>query len=255
MLAAVGLGGGALCWRHFAHAAILAKPPALIAHAGGIVNGNTYTNSLEALNENYKKGHRCFEIDLSFTSDDRLVLIHDWEGKYRRYFFGVDDGTIPSLGEFQRKKMKFGLTQLTADDLFQWMERHPDAVVVTDIKTDNIKGLRRIKEKFGKYTDRILPQVYNISEFFEAKSLGYPRIILTLYRTDASNAEILRLADQENVYAFTMFPRRGLHGALSRHLKDLHQTVYFHTINSEDQAQLATRFGAHGVYTDSLVPK
>jgi glycerophosphoryl diester phosphodiesterase len=39
--------------------------PTLIAHAGGAINQQTYTNSLEALNANYAKGFRFFEIDLS----------------------------------------------------------------------------------------------------------------------------------------------------------------------------------------------
>ena len=49
-----------------------------IAHAGGQFNGATYTNSLEALDQNYEAGFRAFEIDLSFTSDGELVCLHDW---------------------------------------------------------------------------------------------------------------------------------------------------------------------------------
>ena len=57
-----------------------------IAHAGGQVNGATYTNSLEALEENYQAGFRAFEIDFSFTSDRQLVCLHDWEESFTRSF-------------------------------------------------------------------------------------------------------------------------------------------------------------------------
>jgi len=45
------------------------QPPIIIAHAAGAVNGRTYTNSLEAFEYNYAKGHRFFEVDFSWTSD------------------------------------------------------------------------------------------------------------------------------------------------------------------------------------------
>jgi hypothetical protein len=48
------------------------QPPLFIAHAGGAIGHYTYTNSLEALNSNYEKGFRFFEIDLSWTSDGDL---------------------------------------------------------------------------------------------------------------------------------------------------------------------------------------
>src|SRR5210317_451008 len=61
------------------------SPPVFIAHAGGSLNGQKYTNSLEALNLNYQKGHRFFEVDFSWTSDEGLVAIHDW-GKNAEFF-------------------------------------------------------------------------------------------------------------------------------------------------------------------------
>ncbi len=48
----------------------------LIAHAGGGLAEGTYSNSQEALDHSYAKGHRCFEIDLSWTTDAGLVLAH-----------------------------------------------------------------------------------------------------------------------------------------------------------------------------------
>ena len=50
----------------------------VIAHAGGGIDGNIYTDSLEALNQSYQNETRLFDIDLRFTSDDEIVLRHDW---------------------------------------------------------------------------------------------------------------------------------------------------------------------------------
>jgi hypothetical protein len=58
-------------------------PPVFIAHAGGIGNHQTYTNSLEALDRSVDRGFQAIEIDFSlitsreeclWRSFDRLVL-------------------------------------------------------------------------------------------------------------------------------------------------------------------------------------
>lgn len=60
----------------------LKDSPRLVAHAGGAIREkeyNTfYTNSLEALQQNYSLGHRLFEMDFYLTSDKKLAAVHDW---------------------------------------------------------------------------------------------------------------------------------------------------------------------------------
>ncbi len=60
----------------------LKDSPRLVAHAGGTIREkeyNTfYTNSLEALQQNYGLGHRLFEMDFYLTSDRKLAAVHDW---------------------------------------------------------------------------------------------------------------------------------------------------------------------------------
>lgn len=66
----------------------------LIAHAGGAARENGYvsyyTNSKEALIENYNLGHRVFEFDFYLTSDSQLAVAHDWNHQY------LCDGTAPT---------------------------------------------------------------------------------------------------------------------------------------------------------------
>ncbi|MCK4824891.1 sulfatase-like hydrolase/transferase, partial [bacterium] len=60
--------------------------PLRVAHAGGGIRGKTYTNSLDALDQNIENGFLYFELDFSFTKDGRLVCIHDWKKSFRRSF-------------------------------------------------------------------------------------------------------------------------------------------------------------------------
>lgn len=50
----------------------------VIAHSGGGIEGKVYTNSKEAMELAYSNGTRMFDIDLRFTSDEKLVLRHSW---------------------------------------------------------------------------------------------------------------------------------------------------------------------------------
>ncbi len=77
-----------------------------IAHAGGMAAGRTYTNSLEALQSSRSKGFRIIEIDLNWTQDEELVLIHDWGQTWRTLF---NETGIPTLEEFVSANMIDGL--------------------------------------------------------------------------------------------------------------------------------------------------
>ena len=72
-----------------------------IAHAGGEIDGEIYTNSLEALTKSYLDGFRLFELDIIRTSDGHFVAAHDWElwSEMTSY-----DGELPpDLKEFKKK--------------------------------------------------------------------------------------------------------------------------------------------------------
>ncbi len=62
------------------------SPIKRIAHAGGGINGITYTNSYEALDLNYGLGFRYFEIDFTYTTDQKLICLHDWKKAFKTVF-------------------------------------------------------------------------------------------------------------------------------------------------------------------------
>ena len=51
----------------------------IIRHAGGAIDGNTYTNSLEAVLNSIEKGYNFIELDLSLSDDGKIIFIHDWD--------------------------------------------------------------------------------------------------------------------------------------------------------------------------------
>lgn len=73
----------------------------VIAHACGGIDGYTYTDSLEALNQSYEKGDRLFDIDLRFSSDGEIVLRHEWQQDLEQPEFDYLMNTESYVVEYQ----------------------------------------------------------------------------------------------------------------------------------------------------------
>jgi len=228
-------------------------PPLYIAHAGGAINSKTYTNSLEALDLNYQKGHRFFEIDFSWTSDGKLVAIHDWEAAFKQNFHISDNTAIPSKEQFLQLKTKTGLTQLSLEDVLKWANVKKDAYIVTDVKDANIRALQIISAHFSRFKKYIIPQVYSYSEYFEAAGLGYDNIILTLYRMKVNPMEVMNFSITNSPFAITM-PWRVAESGLAFYLHKNKTRVYVHTVNDPNLFKSLRQIGVYGIYTDHISP-
>lgn len=102
----------------------------IIAHAGGEIHGNTYTNSLEALNKSYSDGARIFELDISQTKDGAYVAVHDWDGWKKMTSYTGD--LPPILSDFKKYKIHDKYSGLDFEDINKWFSTHEDAILVTD---------------------------------------------------------------------------------------------------------------------------
>jgi glycerophosphoryl diester phosphodiesterase len=240
--------GLATCNNHCNPSKKALKPLIAIAHAGGEIHGETYTNSLEALNNSYAKGCRFFEIDFSWTSDDKLVAIHDWGYAWPRLF---NQTGIPTLEEFLATKMLHGLTQLSFEQLDAWLEKHPEAFIVTDIKAHNLKGLAHIA-KTSRVKHRYIPQVYHASEIDEAYRLSFQHLIWTLYVSGADDAAVLEVARKTRLFAITMPKERARKTTLAAQLQSMGMFTYAHTLNTMEEWQEMQSLGILGIYTDKL---
>lgn len=101
-----------------------------IAHAGGEIDGYKYMNALEALDQNYKKGFRLFELDIIKTKDNVYVAAHDWE--HWSKITGYKGSLPPTLDEFKKYKIKNKFTPLDMDAINTWFTEHPETILVTD---------------------------------------------------------------------------------------------------------------------------
>lgn len=104
-----------------------------IAHAGGMIDGYKYTNSLEAVENAINHGVRYIEMDLAMTSDGYLVCTHSWNDFNRQT--GYPDSHIPvSYKDFQQRKLYGYLTPMTPALIDSIWNRHPDLYLVTQTR-------------------------------------------------------------------------------------------------------------------------
>ncbi len=242
----------ALIWLIWAGPAPHPRPSALVAHAGGGIAGGTYSNSLEALEQSYTQGHRLFEVDLNWTSDAQLVLVHDWGESFKKWF--ADASVRPSLEEFKSMKMKDGLTPMALEDLYRWLRRHGDSYIVTDVKERNIDALQVIAQSAADLKKRFIPQIYQFSELDPVLALGFENVIFTAYRSRATPDQILSFGTRNDLFAVTMPRKWALSLSLPQEFKRRGVFVYAHTVNSLDVWRDLHAAGVSGIYTDFLTP-
>jgi glycerophosphoryl diester phosphodiesterase len=236
--------------RKFTSAVVDTGKPIYIMHAGGGIRNLTYTNSLEALDQNYAFGERAFELDFDITSDEEVVSIHGWE-QMDLYETGVP-GKQYSLAEFSAMRRKDSLSQITLNSLAMWLQTHPGSNIITDVKSDNVKALRIIAAQYPQLKGRFIPQIYHLKEYAPVRSIGFEKIILTLYVKEYGDSIVMYFAGKFPLYAVTMWDSRVLRGKLAKRLASKKITVYAHTVNDLAQVEILRTAGAFGVYTDFL---
>ena len=229
----------------------------IIAHAGGAIDGNAYTNSREAIERNYAQGTRLFELDFNLTSDGHWVAAHDWSNwKNKTGFTGELPPTRDEFMSLPRtyKKASWSIegeySAIDMTGLEAFLSQHDDAVIVTDMKE---------LEKFPDFVDTILAslkaeqlifQAYSIENIELIKSRAPDaKIILTLYRNGYSPAFFSRLNDKtQDLIGLTAPIRWANIDSVREQLLKSGLPVYLHgapaNINSRG---LQTDFAAKGI--------
>lgn len=225
-----------------------------IAHAGGAINGLTYTNSIEALETNLARGFTHFEIDFSWTRDGQLVCLHDWEESFERSFGRPASGPV-SLAEFEALvEAHSSVQKCTLASAARWFAAHPGTVLISDVKQNNADALQHIRAHFPALARQMIPQIYQPEEYQAARSLGSDRLIWTLYRFAGNSREVIRQLENMRVWAVTMDTVRTQQG-LARQLDELGIPSYTHTINDYADFLYFQTQGIDEIYTDDLSPQ
>ena len=141
-----------------------------IAHAGGEVDGHKSTNTKAALDQNYKKGFRFFELDIIETSDGQLVAAHDWNMWSR--FTEYKGELPPTLATFNKHNIYGDYETLDLADINKWFAEHPDATLVTDKVNDPIAFAEAFVDK-----SRLIMELFSVMAVEKASQHGINAMI------------------------------------------------------------------------------
>lgn len=236
----------------------------LIAHAGGSIDGNIYTNCLEAIEKSYDNGIRVFELDFAYTSDGHMVCKHDWEYAIQE---GNEPGEIWDRDTFLAVPIYDKYTPIDITVLCEFMLSHSDAYIITDTKDTDYYGVKRdfssliddIRAKgYDEVLDRFVIQIYN-DDMYDTVNEIYPfkNWIYTLYTIWGGNVDefenIARFCYQKGIQGITCWYYLASDDVLS--IADSYGIkMYVHTVNDVDEAKALLKKKIRGIYTDDILP-
>lgn len=144
----------------------------VIAHSGGGMDNYTYMNALEAYYFEYEHGTRMFDADVRFTTDDVLVLRHEWTDNLG--FINSSKGM--TYEEFINTKMYEKYTPMSFEDLLDFMISHKDVYIHLDVKNrfeESYKQIVKLAEKKNclNCLDRMVVSFYNYEDYFLIKEI------------------------------------------------------------------------------------
>ena len=240
--------------------------PCMIAHAMGGIDGDTYTNSLEAFQANYALGHRIFEVDMHFTSDGKLVLWHGWDYKFCSRH---TPGYKPSYKEFMGSRIHDKYTPMDLKKLLKLMNKYPDVRIVLDGKYGKIETVKRQFKRIlstakdlrlTKVLDRMIVEIYNEEMYRTVKKI-YPfqEYMMVLYKvflqapTEEEFEQVAQFCERNNIRTIVMdilwedpkyIALAAPHGV----------KLSYYTVNDAEQAQSLFDEGVIALFTDFLPP-
>ena len=236
-----------------------------IMHAMGEIDGKNYTNSREAFLENYARGHRYFEVDLSYTSDGELVLWHGW--RTSKINSNCVAGYVPTLKQFENALVFDAYDSLTYRDLLLLMDAYPDTYFFMDTKeTASAKVTRQyaqmvsIAREMGleHVLDRMVVMIYNVAMLpIVRKAYPFKNYVLMCYKlfnktpTAAQVLSAMKYCQLNDIEIISMWDHWWKPDYMAW-AEEYGLTVNLHTVNSLEKAQEYLQQGVALITTDTL---
>lgn len=238
----------------------------MISHAMGGIDGNNYSNCLEGFQENYAEGHRIFEVDLLYTSDDRIVLWHHWD---RPFCSKYKKGKVPTYEQFMSSKIYDRYTPMDLEDLLRLMNEYPDIRVVVDGKCSRKSEVKKqyrtivsTAKSLGaaKVLDRLVVEIYS-KEMYDVVDGVYhfSEYLLTLYKmfdrapSKSRLKSAAKFCQQKGIATIAMYAdwwKPKYAGVIEPYGLD----IALYTVNSAHEARDYFEEGVTALFTDFLPP-
>ncbi len=141
----------------------------LIAHAGGGIEGYSYTNSKEALEKAIANGFQFIELDLLLSAEGKIYAAHGEKEFNQITGFPHWGEKKPNLAEIKTRKIYEKFTTLNIDEINAIFQQNPNLILVTD-KLQNWDALTAQIP----YLDRVIVEAWSWKDYKKAVKQGIP---------------------------------------------------------------------------------
>ena len=221
--------------------------PSRIAHGAGSIGSLRTPNTVEALERNYERGVRWFEMDFLADASGGWWAVHDWAQASAALGVPLDRAGrgLP------REQRGTGPRVPTLEQVLAWFASHADARLITDTKGDQAVLFRQLEAAPAEVRGRIHPQIYRLSDYPLARAGGFAAPIFTTYRSAYPWWILGRFVQRAPVLAVTVSRAEALEACAALCAR---VPVLTHTVNDPADAAALARAGLAGIYTDDLLP-
>ena len=245
--AAVGVGSGE---------PLSAKRGLLIASGLGAIDGLAHTNSIEALQCNYRRGFRWFEVNLTLTEDGELLALRRGDERLA----GLQErATGLSVADVEGKRYASRFPIVRLSNVVEEADRLGDVVLVLGTGGWSQKLAASVSKTLGsepKHPTRIVLQAYGEKDFDVvapvSRALG-ASLILNLSQADIGDEQVVEMVKQRpflavaaNTGRFTPWLAERLHAS--------QVPLLVQAVNDHRDIVDFARAGADGFYTDRYIP-
>ncbi len=201
-------------------------------------------NSRRTFEEGRRRGFRIFEIDISITTDGRLISYHG---------DSVEELEHLNWRRYQEIMAAKGIEPLEFSEVVGWARDHPDVRFVLDVKNKFNDAYRMMRAAIGTPAlgQSFIPQVYFFDQLpqFRADHF-FAGEIFTSYRTRMRTATILQSAERLGVKAVTLTRERA--DSLDKMPPSI--AILTHPVEDAFEAAHFKAIGIRGIYTSYITP-
>lgn len=218
----------------------------IIAHAGGGIEGDKYTNSLEAFQNSYKKGHRLIELDINMTSDGKVVARHDWK-----------DTKDQTYETFKNRLYKDKYKPIDFQQVIKLLKKYDDVYIILDGKTKSPQAVQTLYKKINVYTknlkprdkNRLIPQMFYKQDYQLLKNYGFKDVLYVIGRESYTNQSLAEFCDERGIRAVSI-DKTFVNTPLVQTLKKKKIVSYTYTVNDRGTMKRHKQMGVHGFFSD-----
>jgi glycerophosphoryl diester phosphodiesterase len=231
-----------------------------IAHAGGEIDGYTYTNSVQAIKQSIKFGYNFIEIDLYLSSDGYFYGFHDFKSLILK-----DQNDHKFIYNFQKK---FFSKTVKKKDLILLNKKLKDPMILEEelieifrsnanlnLVTDKTHDFRQLKDKFNFMNDRLYIEISSKKNYLKSLLYSLDNKIFLTGNFDFKDRLFIRLFRIKNVvFQKDLLKMEVVKNRLKKY-KNLFNIKFFtYTVNIKDDFNFYPQF-VDFIYTDNILLK